>query len=153
MKQNPKAKLQSATVAAIVVGLSATGAVYFSLGDAHAASAVSAAADQGGRSGVKRQLPRTVERDLRVRREAIKFRRDGVEFVSRAYADALNTDRESVVRALSQKYAWIDPRRITVRGNRIFIGSSSGGAEAAKNIFENLCLVLKFNIKCKKEEH
>lgn len=159
MKQNPKAKIltarrvQTATAAAVVVGLSATGAVYFSVGDAHAVPAISEhqsdRADRSGRSDLQRRVPRTVERTLRVRRKNVRVRPDGVEFVSKAYAAAFNTDRESVVRALSQKYSWIDARRITVRGNRIFIGSGGGGGDEAK-IFENLCLVIKLNL-CKKD--
>ena len=158
MKHDPKAKTpparrtQAATAAALVVGLSATGAVYFSLSGAHAATAVSDnrsdTASARGQNDLGRHVPRTVERDLRVRRKDIRVRRDGIEFVSRDYAEALNTDRTSVVRALSRKYPWIDIDRIIVRGTRIFIGGGGDGGPQA--IFENLCLHITLNI-CKKD--
>ncbi|HEY0105419.1 MAG TPA: hypothetical protein VGB91_04990 [Rhizomicrobium sp.] len=153
-KATPAAKRRTslAGATAVVVGLSATGAVFFSVADTQAAPYGEQHADRGDHRGWKahgdRYFPRTVQRDLRVSRDDIRRRRGGIEFVSSDYADALSTDRDAVVRALGRKYPWLDADRIMVRGDKIFIGNSGGGPASFPK-FENLCLSITLNL-CKK---
>lgn len=124
---------------AFVIGLSATGAVFFSA--AHAQPAPFKGTDRGEHSG--RVIPRKVEKDLRVSARDIKREAGGIEFTSRDYAEALNMDRASVVRALQMNYPGIRNEQIRVTGDRIFIGNGGG---PAMTIFENLCLHVTLNI-------
>jgi len=135
---------------AFVIGLSATGAVFFSA--AHAQPAPFNGTDRGEHSGrvigehSDRVIPRKVEKDLRVSARDIKREAGGIQFTSRDYAEALNMDRASVVRALQTNYPGIRDEQIKVAGDRIFIGNGGG---AAMTIFDNLCLHVTLNI-CRK---
>lgn len=122
--------------AAFVIGLSATGAVFFSPAEA----AEPAAAD---RATAERAIPRQIEKTLRIPTRDVRRVRGGIEFDSRDYAEALSMDRQAVVRGLQTLIPGLKGDQIKVRGNRIFIGND-GEPPALK--IENLCLVIKLNL-------
>ena len=123
---------------AFVIGLSATGAVFFSAGEAPAAPAKTENAD--------RAAAQTVQKELNVKWSEVKKTSGGIAFTSRAYAEALGLDRRAVVQALQTKFRGIRDEQIRVVGNQIFIADP---AILPSQIFENLCLNVTLNL-CKK---
>ena len=124
---------------ALVIGLSATGAVFFTTGEA------AAQAKAPNAPAATSPAPRTVEKDLAVKAKDVKRSKTGIEFTSRDYAEAFTQDRRSVVAALQKRYPSIKDEQIKVAGNQIFIANPHVPGPA-NEIFENFCIHLTINL-------
>ena len=132
---------------ALVIGLSATGAVFFSTGATAGSEKVNG----------KPAAQRTVVKNLGVKWKDVKATSEGVQFTSHAYAEGLAIDRQAVVGALQRKYPGLKDEQIKVAGDEIYIANpqmrgmavKQGGGSPADNIFENLCIHITLNL-CRK---
>ena len=140
VKSNAGKYASMAGQAAFVIGLSATGAVFFTPAEAR-----QPAANGADMAKAERTIPRQVEKSLRVSTRDVRRVRGGIEFASRDYAEALSMDRQAVVRGLQTLIPGLNGDQIKVRGSQIFIGNV-GEPQLVK--IENLCLHVTLNL-CK----